>query len=118
MREAAVLGSVHAQYFLGHRYETGKDVPRDPDRARRYYRQCASRGEKECQYRLGMLFLHAPNRREYEYLQALAFLQLAAEQNVPQATQIVARESSKLTGEQSGWDTRIKAQIVQKSPVL
>ena len=42
MRSAATLGSRQAQFDLGSRYETGNGVPRDLDRARRYYRLCAA----------------------------------------------------------------------------
>jgi TPR repeat protein len=42
MREASVLGSPQAQFYLGNRYETGNGVPREMDRARRYFRLCAA----------------------------------------------------------------------------
>jgi TPR repeat protein len=44
MRQAAMLGSPQAQFHLGVRYEKGDGVAPEPDRARRYYRLCATQG--------------------------------------------------------------------------
>jgi TPR repeat protein len=114
MREAATLGSRQAQFYLGNRYETGNGVPRELDRARRYFRLCAAQGVALCQYRLGRLLYYAPDRRERDYLQAIALFQLAAEQNLAEAKQLAFSEVLKLTAEQSTWVASLKRQILQK----
>jgi TonB family protein len=111
MRQAAVLGSPQAQFYLGIRYETGSGVPRELDRAGRYFRQCAARGAGLCQYRLGNLLFKAPGRPERDYIQAIAWLQLAAEQGVPEAKDIVSRETALLTPEQTIWVKTLKDQL-------
>lgn len=82
IRESAVLGSLQAQYFLATHYESGEGFERDPARARQFYRLCAAKGDAKCQYNLGRLLFNQPQRKEREYLQALAWLQLAAAQNL------------------------------------
>jgi TPR repeat protein len=114
MREAATSGSKQAQFYLGNRYEMGDGVPMECDRARRYYRLCAAQGVSLCQYRLGRLLYGAEERPERDYLQAMALFQLAAEQGLAEAQQIVAREGPKLTVEQTAWVTTLKRQIVRK----
>ena len=44
MRAAATLGSLQAPFQLGNRHAKGDGVPRELDRARRYYRLCATQG--------------------------------------------------------------------------
>ena len=114
MRAAATLGSWHAQFYLGNRYETGDGVPRELDRATRYYRLCAAQGVATCQYRLGRLLYEAPDRREREYLQAVALFQLAAEQGVTEAKEVASTEESRLTPEQHKWVTTLRGQVVRK----
>ena len=48
MRQASVLGSPQAQFFLGNQYEKGIGVTPDLDRARRQFRLCASQGVAAC----------------------------------------------------------------------
>jgi TonB family protein len=114
MREASVLGSPQAQFYLGNRYETGTGVPQELDRARRYFRLCAAKGVPMCQYRLASLMFDAPDRPERDYVQAVAWFQLAGEQGIPEARDIVANEAAKLTSAQTSWLTTLKAQLVQK----
>lgn len=114
MREAATLGSRQAQFYLGNLYEAGDGAPRELDRARRYFRLCAAQGVALCQYRLGRLLYDAPDRRERDYLQAIALFQLAAEQNFAEAKPLVSSEGPKLTAEQSTWVASLKRQIVRK----
>jgi len=111
MRRASDLGSDAAQYLLGQRYEKGDEVPRDPLLAEEYFRRCAARGVGLCQYRLGRLLLAPPDRPERDRVQAVAWLQLAAEQGVPVAQDLAAREASGLTPEQANWVARLKAQL-------
>jgi len=78
---AVVLGSIDAQYFMGAAYEQGVDgYPQDADRARQFFRLCATAGQRECQFRLGKLLLERPARQERAYEQAVAWLDLAAAQ--------------------------------------
>ena len=96
----AVLGSAEAQAYLGGKYEAGDSVPQELDRARRYFRQCASSGHPICQFRLAKLMFEAPDRKEWEYLQALTWFQLAADRGVADARKVVEEETPKLTAEQ------------------
>jgi TPR repeat protein len=114
MRQASVLGSPLAQLYLGDKYETGSGVPRELDRARRYFRLCAAHGVPMCQYRLGRLLFDAPDRPERDYVQAVAWFQLAGEQDMPQAKDIALREAAKMTPAQMGWMASLKAQLVRK----
>jgi TonB family protein len=114
MRHASLLGSTRAQFYLGNRYEKGSGVPREPDRARRYFRLCAAQGVSMCQYRLGTLLLDAPDRHERDYVQAVAWMQLAGEQDIPEARDIASREAAKLTPAQMGWVNTLKTQLVRE----
>jgi TonB family protein len=114
MQRASVLGSAQAQLYVGNRYETGTGVPRDLDRARRAFRLCAAQGVSECQYRLGRLLLDGPDRPERDYVQAVAWFQLAGEQGNSKARDIASAEAAKLTPAQTAWMTSLKGQLVHK----
>ncbi|MDP8980527.1 MAG: TonB family protein [Acidobacteriota bacterium] len=114
LRDAAVLGSVQAQFYLGASYEMGDGVPLELDRARRYFRLCAATGQFFCQFRMGRLLLNLPGRQEREYLQAIAWLKLAADQNMIQARELMDKELPKLTPEQVAWVDKLKVQLVHK----
>jgi TPR repeat protein len=114
MRDAATLGSPQAQYYLGNRYGKGDErMPRELDRARRYFRLCAGQGVAVCQFRLGLLLYQDPNRRERDYLQSIALFQLAAAQGLDEAKPLADTETPKLTAEQSNWVATLKKQIVR-----
>ena len=114
MRQAATMGSPQAQFYLGNRYEKGDGVPREFDRARRYFRLCAVQGVATCQYRLGTLLLDAPDRPERDYVQAVALFQLAGEQGVKEAKEIASKEAANLTPAQNNWVNTLKTQLVRK----
>ncbi len=114
LRRAALLGSAGAQYNLGHRYETGKDVPVEIERARRYFRLCGSKGQSACQFRLGKSLLESPTRLEREYVQAVAWLQLAAAGGSAGAKVLVAQEEPKLSMAQTILVSKLKTQLVRK----
>jgi len=114
VRDAATLGSVQAQFYLGQAYENGDGVPKEPDRARRYFRLCAARGQSRCEHSLAQLLLEGSPRSEDDYVQAIAWFQLAAEQGDREAGVVVAQEQSNLTPAQlalvKGW----KSQLLRK----
>jgi TonB family protein len=114
MRQAAMLGSPQAQFYLGNRYEKGNGVPQEPDRARRYFRLCATKGIALCEYRLGRLLFDAPDRPERDYVQAVAWFQLASDQGLAEAKDIAATESARLTAAQGSWVKGLKPQLVRK----
>jgi TonB family protein len=114
IRDAAVLGSIKAQLYLGQRYEAGDGVPRELDRARRYFRLCAAAGERACQFRLAKLLIELPERREHEYLQAIAWAQLAGDQGLEEARKLADAEMAKITSEQADWVRRLMAQFNRK----
>jgi TonB family protein len=113
IHDAALMGSLPAQYFLAQRYEAGNALPRDAERARHYFRLCAARGDSNCQLRLGKLLLDLPAREDRDYVQAVAWLQLAADRGNGEARTIAAIEASKLTPEQEDWMNKLKAQLVR-----
>ena len=114
LRDSAVLGSAEAQAFLGSQYESGEIVPRELDRARRYFRQCAASGHPICQFHLGKLMFEAPERKEWEYLQAITWFQLAADRGIAEARKVVDAETPKLTPEQVAWTKRLKSQLLRR----
>jgi TonB family protein len=110
---AALLGSAAAQFYLATRYETGNGLPQDVERSRRYFRLCAALDEPLCQFRLAHLLLAMPNRRDHEYLQAIAWLQLAAPK-VAEARDLLEKERPSLTAEQLKWADQVRPQLVRK----
>ena len=112
-RDAAMLGSKQAQYALAARYKAGDGLPRDQERARYFFRLCAAGGDVNCQFRLGKLLFELPARRERDYLQAIAFLQLAADQGVAQAKSLADAETARLNPEQVRWVNKLKVQLVR-----
>ena len=114
MRAAATLGSPQAQYYLAKRYEGGNGVPRELDSAERYYRLCSAQSVALCQYRLGRLLYDSPERKERDYLQAVALFELAAGQGLTEAKELAAKEVPQLTPEQTAWVAKLEHQIVQK----
>ncbi len=114
MRRASILGSVKAQFYLGNIYATGSGVSKDAGRARQYFRLCAAQGAGPCQYRLGSLLMDEPGRKERDYVQAVAWFQLAAQQNIKEAREITTTEEARLTPEQTKWVATLKNQLVRK----
>ncbi len=112
IKDAAVLGSIDAQYFLGTHYETGNVLAHDEARARQFYRLCGAKGRAACQYHLGRLLFNAPDRQERQYIQALAWFQLAAAQNIAEAKKLLEWEMPKLTPEQAETVEKLKRQLV------
>jgi TPR repeat protein len=114
IRDAANYGSAPAQYFLANRYERGIEESPDPDRARRYFTLCAASGVAECQVRLAKLLLGLSHRKDREYIQGIAWLQLAAAQSQPEAQKLIEQESAHLTAEQVLSAMRLRPQLVHK----
>lgn len=115
IHEAAVAGSAGAQAHLGAMYEAGVEAPRDLPRARRYFRLCAAGNQPECQVRLARLLLNQSPRADRDYIQAIAWLQLASDAGQPQAKALLAQEAITLTDDQKAWATKLKAQLVRRS---
>lgn len=113
MREAATLGSVQAQFYLAGLYELGSAVTQNFAVARQHYRMCASQGVGQCQYKLGKLMLQAEDRREHVRIQAIAWLELAAEQE-SLAAALARKETAGLSAEQMEAVKRLKGQLVRK----
>jgi TonB family protein len=111
IRLAATLGSQSAQYLLGDHYQRGVVVEQNAERAKSYFRLCAAWGNTACQLRLARLMFDAPNRRDYEYEQALAWFQLAGERGMSEATQIVEHETPNLTASQEKRIETLKRQF-------
>ena len=116
IRNAAILRNRPAQFYLGAAYERGDGLPQSPDEARQYYRLCAVQGETICQVRLAKLLLDRPpdgqNREERDYLQAIAWLELAEEKGDPLARVWLDQERGGLTEAQIDWVKRLKEQFL------
>jgi len=112
VRNAAVLRSRPAQFYLGAAYERGEGLPQSPDQARQYYRLCALQGETICQVRLAKMLLDKPEREDRDYLQAIAWLELADERGDPQARVWLDQERTSLSAAQVEWVNKLKAQFV------
>lgn len=112
--EASVMGVSDAQVYLAEIYSRGMGVEKVAERATRYYRLCAAAANAGCQYKLAKIQLAAPNRSERTYIQALAWLTLAAEGSYTGAKDLLATESENATTEQIGWIARLKPQLVNR----
>jgi TonB family protein len=116
VRNAAVLRNRPAQFYLGAAYERGDGLPQSADQARQYYRLCAFQGETVCQVRLARLLLDRPRqdsegREDRDYLQAIAWLELAEEKGDPLAHALLEPERSGLSAAQIDWVSRLKEQF-------
>jgi TonB family protein len=115
MRKASTLGSSEAQYFLGDRYEKGDGVAKSVDQAKNHFRLCASKGHPPCEYRMAALLYNAPNRRDWEYEQALAWYRLASNDGVRSATEIVEKEKLNLSPAQAKRVETLTRQLSSKA---
>jgi uncharacterized protein len=91
--QAATLDSASAQYFVGAAMEVGTDYPKDLEKSREFFRLCAAGGLAPCQFRLGSSILTMEKRRESDYVEAIAWLQLASKAGETRATEMLSRES-------------------------
>lgn len=114
MRNAAIQGNRRAQFFLGVAYAGGYGVPQDAERAHQNFRLCAAMGESPCQVQLAKLLLQGATREERDFLQAIAWLELAAEDRNDEARMILDREGAALTDKQASWVNKLKTQLVQR----
>jgi len=114
MHAAAQLGSYSAQFYLGNYYEQGAGAARDADRARRSFRLCAAAGHADCQVRLAKLLLELTRQPDHDFVQAIAWLKLAAAQGQAGAQDLVDTESSGMTPEQVSAVLKLKAQLAHK----
>lgn len=114
VRSAAILGNRRAQFFLGVEYLTGYELPRDPSRANQNFRLCAAVGETSCQVQLAKLLLESAPHEERDYLQAIAWLELAAEQRNDEARLILAGQHKPLSEREASLVSKLKSQLVQK----
>jgi TonB family protein len=101
IRKAAVLGSIQAQFRLGDRYEKGDHVSKELDSAKNFFRLCAARGIVQCQFRLATLLTSTRNPPEFDYEQAMAWFQLAANKGMAEAQRILGGEEAKWSTEQT-----------------
>ncbi len=114
VRNAAILGNRRAEFFLGIAYSSGYGVPQDPERAHQNFRLCAAMGETPCQVQLAKLLLRNTTREERDFLQAIAWLEIAAEERNDEAKLILDREHATLSPKQVSWVNKLKTQLVQK----
>jgi len=111
VRNAAVLRNRAAQFYLASEYERGGVLTQSAEQARQYFRLCALQGETVCEVRLAKLLLDKQGREERDYLQAIAWLELASERGDIQARLLLDPERPSLTDDQTAWVDRLKTQI-------
>ncbi len=114
VRNAAILGNRRAQFFLGVAYLSGYGVPQDMDRAHQNFRLCATVGETPCQVQLAKLLLQNTQREERDFLQAIAWLELAAGDRNDEAKLLLDQQRTPLSPEQISWINKLKTQLVQR----
>jgi TonB family protein len=111
MRSAARLGSRSAETFLGQAYEKGDGVPVDFRKSREYFRLCAAAGDAACQFALGKSLLEHSDRPRNDYVQAIAWLQLASDSGKKDAATVLDQQAA-LTPAQAASSTQLKSQLV------
>ncbi|GEM_PF-1677191 len=111
VRNAAVLRDRRAQFFLASAYLGGDGVARDVDRAAQYFRMCAAEGETPCQVQLARILLDRGDERGR--VQAIAWLELAAERGNPEAALVLAEQRAPLSAKEVSWIRRIKPQLIR-----
>jgi localization factor PodJL len=84
LRQAAIAGDARAQYELGVRYASGRDVTRDDVEAARWFERSALQGYASAQYNLGVLYDRGMGVQQDNTL-AFFWYQSAAEQGHPRA---------------------------------
>jgi TonB family protein len=114
VRNAAILGNRRSQFFLGVAYSNGYGVPQDTDRAHQNFRLCATVGESPCQVKLAKLLLENQQREGRDFLQAIAWLELAAEDRNDEARLILDQQHTPLSPEEISWIKKLKTQLVQR----
>ncbi len=82
--EKAQNGDIQAMYDVAHRYERGRGVDPDLQKAVEWLRKCASAGNPACQARLGILYFEGRGVPQ-DHRKALALLKPAAAAGIPVA---------------------------------
>lgn len=113
LRASAGVGSADGQFLMGQLYEVGNGVPRDSGQARKYYRLCAAQGEGLCQERLAGL-LTGPQKTDRDYVQGLAWLELASEQGLESARKKLEEERTKASQEDLAQAAKLKPKLVKR----
>ena len=70
----------------------------------------APSGEPPCQAKQAKLLLERPDRQECDYIQAIAWLQLAAERDSMHARMMLEEQNPNLTPKQLAWVDNLKTQ--------
>lgn len=88
--QAAKHKDQYGHYELGHMYDTGEDVPKDPAQAYRHFWEAAMQGYSNAQFRLGLILL----RGSYDSIDSRSaqyWLGKAAEKGHKEATEWLNR---------------------------
>jgi TPR repeat protein len=80
----AEKGDANAQFFIGHKYGTGKGVPQDYAEAAKWYRKAAEQGHAEAQFNLGIMYDEGRGVHQ-DYAEAAKWYRKAKEQGVASA---------------------------------
>ena len=76
---AAEQGHAQAQFALGHMYDVGKGVDRDPAKAAKWFRLAAQQGHVDAQYNVAFMYANGTGVQK-DYGEALRWFRKAAEQ--------------------------------------
>jgi len=111
MAEAARLGNMYAQQYLGDAYANGKGVAVNRNQSVTYFRLCAAQRQSDCQYRLAELMLSKPDRKQTEFVQSIVWLNLAADKGHAEARRLLNKETLALTPAQMVQVSELKKRI-------
>lgn len=115
MRDASTHGSLEAQYYLGTKYQAGEGLnAADPERARYYFRLCATRGVAACEFNLGKLLMPVTGGAKGDPVQALAWLEMARDGAIQDAAPLAESVRAKLAPEDIGRAEKFKTQLLRK----
>ena len=78
-RIAAKQGHAQAQFALGHLYDAGKGVDRDPVEAARWFRRAAEQGHVDAQYNVAFMYANGAGVQK-DYDEAMRWFRKAAAQ--------------------------------------
>jgi localization factor PodJL len=84
LRQAAASGDARAQYELGVRYASGRDIAKDDAEAARWFEEAAIQGHASAQYNLGVMYGRGIGLKQDDTL-AFFWYQSAADQGHPRA---------------------------------
>jgi TonB family protein len=104
-----------AQFFLASAYDYGEHgFGENKNEALRLFRNCSAKKHLGCQFRLGRLLLYWPGRTVQQYLEAYAWLEIAATDGSTDAGTLLQIEPPQLTPAGRELVNRLKPALLKK----